>query len=165
MARRNRVKVGNTSIEISDLMDRVVEQVRDGAAGEILLEMEKSQEELKVEAQKAWPVGRERKALPGEPSGPTVAGSDIGRPRVHSVNLFEQATALSASGVEVTLRNTADWAWSVKFGRRAKAGQTQGRRAFNELVRKPGTKTGRALADSMEERILELAERAKEGKK
>ena len=160
MARKNRIKVGGTSIEISKVMDQVVEQVRQGAAGEVLLAMESFQKELQEIAEKDWPVGRDRKALSGEPVGPSTG--KISRPRVHSAELFERETVLTDSGVQVTLRNTARWSWAVRFGQKAKSGQTKGRKAWTEIVSKPGRKEARKLPDSLQKQILELADRAME---
>ena len=105
---KKRIKVGNTEVQISDLMDRMIDQVRKGADGEILQAMEEYQAELMESATATWPVGRERKAAPGEPRGQ-------GKFRAHSVNLFEKRTALDGQGVAVSVVNTARWAWVVKL--------------------------------------------------
>lgn len=155
MAKRgNRVKVGNVEIEVSDLIDQMINQVRTGADGEILKEMEEYQAHLMETASATWPVGRDRKAGAGEPRG-------SGKYRAHSVNLFEQKTTLDQTGLAVSVTNTAPWAWAVRFGREAFSGQTKGRRAWTELVSKPGKKGATAIADNMSERLLDLAEKGK----
>ena len=157
MARnKNRVKVGGTEIEISDLMNRMIEQVREGADGEILQAMEDFQAELLEEATRTWPVGRDRKAGTGEPRGQ-------GKFRAHSVNLFEKRTALDSQGVAVSVVNTARWAWAVRFGREALSGQPKGKKAWTELISKPGKKGAKEIADSMTERLVDLAK--KKGKR
>ena len=185
MARnKNRVKVGGTEIEISDLMNRMIEQVREGADGEILQAMEDFQAELLEEATRTWPVGRIRKAGPGEPvmSGAqhrmarkeidrkskeeaysSRAGYHVTKPREHSINLFDVYTSLGTNGVSVTIANTAPWAWAVRFGRESFSGKTKGSKAWTELISKPGKKSALELADSMTERLVDLAE--KRGKK
>lgn len=157
MAKKNTVKVGNTKIEISDLMDRMVDQVRKGADGEILEAMEDYQAQLMETASATWPVGRERKALPGEPTGP--GSGKVSNPRAHSVNLFEKHTAIDSQGISVSVVNTANWAWAVRFGREALSGQAKGRRAWTELVSKPGKKGGAEIADSMTQRLVDLAKK------
>ena len=161
MARKNRSTVGGTSIEVSDLMDRMVDQVRQGAAGAVLLAMEEFQNELMESAIEVWPVGKDRKAESGEPVGPG-RGSDIKRPRAHSIDLFETVTSITDTGVLVQVRNTAGWAWAIRFGQSAKKGQKKGRKAWNEIVMKPGTKGSRKVADIMQDKILELARRSME---
>ena len=65
MAKRsNRVKVGNVEIEVSDLIDQMINQVRTGADGEILKEMEEYQAHLMETASATWPVGRIEKPAP-----------------------------------------------------------------------------------------------------
>tara|TARA_Y100001938_G_scaffold13179_1_gene16434 strand:+ start:60 stop:617 length:558 start_codon:yes stop_codon:yes gene_type:complete len=185
MARnKNRVRVGKTEIEISDLMNRMIDQVREGADGEILQAMEDFQAELLEEATRTWPVGRIRKAGPGEPvmSGPqhrmarkeidrkskeeaysSRAGYHVTNPREHSINLFEVRTELDGQGIAVSVINTAQWAWAVRFGRESFSGKTKGSKAWTELISKPGKKSALELADSMTERLVDLAE--KRGKK
>ena len=183
MAKRgNRVKVGNVEIEVSDLIDQMVNQVRQGAAGEVLQEMEEFQTNLYEEATRTWPVGRIRKAGPGEPrmggeqhrrarqeidrrakeeAFASRRGYFVTNPREHSINLFDVTTTLDNQGVAVSVTNTAPWAWAVRFGREAFSGQTKGRRAWTELVSKPGKKGATAIADNMSERLLDLAEKGK----
>ena len=155
---KNRIKVGNTEVEISDLMERMLDQVRKGADGEILEAMEDYQAELLESATATWPVGRDRKAAPGEPTGP-------GGTRAHSVNLFERRTAFAGRGIEVSLVNTAGWAWAVRFGREALSGRTKGKKAWTELVSKPGKKGAKEIADNITQRLVELAEKTPKGKK
>jgi len=161
MAKKHTIKVGGTTIEIDDLMDRMVEQVREGAGGEIVEAMEQFQAELQAEAEKSWPVGRDRKALAGEPS--TSGGR-----REHSVNLFERSTTIGSNGVEVSLGNTAPWSWAVRFGRKGGSGGLgvkKGKKAWTQLITRPGRKNARGVADSMQERLVELAERSAQGNK
>ena len=187
MARnKNRVRVGKTEIEISDLMNRMIDQVREGADGEILQAMEDFQAELLEEATRTWPVGRIRKAGPGEPvmSGAqhrmarkeidrkskeeaysSRAGYHVTNPREHSINLFEVRTALDGQGVAVSVINTAQWAWAVRFGRQALSGRTKGKKAWTELISKPGKKGAVEIADNMSERLVELAKKTKGSKK
>ena len=134
---KKRIKVGNTEVQISDLMDRMIDQVRKGADGEILQAMEDFQAELLEEATRTWPVGRIRKAAPGEPvmagaqhrmarkeidrkskeaAYSSRAGYHVSRPREHSINLFDVYTSLGTNDVSVTIANTAPWAWAVRFG-------------------------------------------------
>lgn len=155
---KNRIKVGNTEVEISDLMERMIDQVRKGADGEILQSMEDFQAQLMETASATWPVGRDRKAGSGEPTGK-------GQMREHSVNLFERRTTLEGRALAVSLVNTAGWAWAVRFGREALSGQTKGRKAWTELISKPGKKGAIEIADNMTERLVELAQRASKGKK
>ena len=181
---KKRIKVGNTEVQISDLMDRMIDQVRKGADGEILQAMEDFQAELLEEATRTWPVGRIRKAGPGEPvmSGAqhrmarkeidrkskeeaysSRAGYHVTKPREHSINLFEVRTSLDSQGVAVSVVNTARWAWAVRFGRESFSGKTKGTKAWTELISKPGKKGAKEIADSMTERLVDLAE--KRGKK
>ena len=155
---KSRIKVGDTEVEISDLMERMLDQVRKGADGEILEAMEDYQAQLMETASATWPVGRDRKAGSGEPTGK-------GRMREHSVNLFERRTAFVGQGIEVSVANTAGWAWAVRFGREALSGQTKGRKAWTELVSKPGKKGSQGIADNMSERLVVLAIIASKGKK
>ena len=147
MARSKKVRVGGTSVEISDVMDRVVEQVRTGAGAEVLEAMENYQAALLKDAVEFWPVGRERKPLAGEPQA--------GGKRKHSVNMFSTRTEITANGVEVTLGNEAAWAWAVRFGRNAYP--SPGRKPWAELITKPGKKDARKIADMMAEKLVELA--------
>ena len=155
---KKRIKVGNTEVQISDLIDRMIDQVRKGADGEILQAMEEYQAELMESATATWPVGRERKAAPGEPRGQ-------GKFRAHSVNLFEKRTALDGQGVAVSVVNTARWAWAGRFGRQALSGRTKGKKAWTELISKPGKKGAAEIADNMSERLVELAKKTKGSKK
>lgn len=150
MARSKKVRVGGTSVEISDVMDRIVEQVRTGAGAEVLEAMENYQAELLKTTMEFWPVGRERKPLAGEPQA--------GGKRKHSKNMFSQRTEITANGVEVTIGNDAAWAWAIRWSHQKQVWKgKKGRKPWAELVTKPGKKDARKIADMMAEKLVELA--------
>tara|TARA_Y100000593_G_scaffold58106_1_gene107963 strand:- start:761 stop:1333 length:573 start_codon:yes stop_codon:yes gene_type:complete len=184
MAKKHTIKVGGTTIEVNDLMDRMVEQVREGANGEIVEAMEDMLRDLKKDAQDQWPIGRIRKATAGEPSmsseqhkrvraeinkkGGSRAGYFVTNPREHSINLFELETKVTTNGVEVSLGNTASWAWAVRFGRKGGSGGLgvkRGKKAWTSLVNRPGRESSKQVIADMEERLIELANKAARDKK
>ena len=140
MARKIRVKSGNTTATVDDQLARSIEHTLKALAPDTTREIEKAIERIYQEAYKDWPQ-RYHKSKSQNSKGKLERGITLD---------------ISTGEIYGYVRNTAEYAWAIKVGKNTKIDLPLGARVSNELLWKPMRKLANPLAKIIAEEITRL---------
>lgn len=141
MARRIRVKSGDTTAEISNELANSIERALKELAPESLQVIENAIDQIYEEARKEWPV-RYHKKRSKDSKGKLERGITLD---------------VSDGSIYGYIRNSAEYAWAIKVGKNTRINLPLGARVSNELLWKPLRKQAdpiaKAVADEIEKQL------------